>query len=93
MEMVLVGRVNKSIVALIEKCDGKAVGLCGKDAGLVKADIRDFEALGYVGDVTSVDVTILKVGVCGHVVCQTLSLRALSLGLPSTVLSCTLPVV
>ena len=58
------GRVNKSIVALIEKCDGKAVGLCGKDAGLVKAEVRDFEALGYVGDVTSVDVTILQVGGC-----------------------------
>jgi hypothetical protein len=40
VEMVLVGRVNKSIVALIEQCGGKAVGLCGKDAGLVKAEIR-----------------------------------------------------
>jgi acetylglutamate kinase len=64
VEMVLVGRVNKSIVTLIEQCDGKAVGLCGKDAGLVKAEIRDFDALGYVGDVTSVDVTILQVGLC-----------------------------
>ena len=33
VEMVLVGRVNKEIVALINQAGGKAVGLCGKDGG------------------------------------------------------------
>mmetsp|Transcript_16089 Transcript_16089/g.30922 ORF Transcript_16089/g.30922 Transcript_16089/m.30922 type:complete len:377 (-) Transcript_16089:457-1587(-) len=60
VEMVLVGRVNKSLVTLISQMGGKAVGICGKDANLVTAEARDFAGLGFVGDVKGVDVGIIK---------------------------------
>lgn len=37
VEMVLGGRVNKSLVTLIQLAGGNAVGLCGKDSGLIRA--------------------------------------------------------
>ncbi|QZZ21915.1 acetylglutamate kinase [Leptothermofonsia sichuanensis E412] len=60
VEMVLVGRVNKELVALINQAGGKAVGLCGKDANLIKARPADQEGIGFVGEVTSVDTRILE---------------------------------
>ncbi|MBF2064554.1 MAG: acetylglutamate kinase [Calothrix sp. C42_A2020_038] len=60
VEMVLVGRVNKEIVALINQAGGKAVGLCGKDGNLIKARPQGQEGIGFVGDVSSVDISILN---------------------------------
>jgi acetylglutamate kinase len=60
VEMVLVGRVNKELVALINQAGGKAVGLCGKDANLIRARPADQEGIGFVGEVTSVDTRILE---------------------------------
>ena len=60
VEMVLVGRVNKEIVALINKAGGSAVGLCGKDANLIKARPEGREGIGFVGEVSSVDTEILE---------------------------------
>ncbi|HIK18587.1 MAG TPA: acetylglutamate kinase [Leptolyngbyaceae cyanobacterium M33_DOE_097] len=60
VEMVLVGKVNKELVALINQAGGKAVGLCGKDANLIKARPTDAEGVGFVGEVTSVDTSILE---------------------------------
>lgn len=60
VEMVLVGRVNKEIVALINQAGGSAVGLCGKDASLIKARPADQEGIGFVGEVTSVDTRIIE---------------------------------
>lgn len=60
VEMVLVGRVNKELVALINQAGGKAVGLCGKDADLIKARPADQEGIGFVGEVTSVNINILE---------------------------------
>jgi acetylglutamate kinase len=60
VEMVLVGRVNKEIVALINQAGGRAVGLCGKDGNLIKARPQGQEGIGFVGDVSSIDVTILN---------------------------------
>lgn len=59
VEMVLVGRVNKEIVALINKAGGSAVGLCGKDGDLVEARPSDQEGVGFVGEVTRVNPQIL----------------------------------
>jgi len=59
VEMVLVGKVNKSIVSLINCAGGRAVGLCGKDGNLLRARVRD-ESLGFVGEVTSVDTSVIK---------------------------------
>lgn len=56
--MVLVGKVNRDIVGMINVHGPLAVGLSGEDAGLITATPRDPE-LGYVGDVLAVDATIL----------------------------------
>lgn len=55
VEMVLVGRVNKEIVALINQAGGAAVGLCGKDGDMITARPSSADAgIGFVGDVSSV---------------------------------------
>jgi acetylglutamate kinase len=56
--MVLVGKVNRDIVAAINVHGPLAVGLSGEDAGLILAGARHPD-LGYVGDVASVNPTIL----------------------------------
>ena len=60
VEMVLVGRVNKEIVALINHSGGLAVGLCGKDGNLIRARPQGADDIGFVGEVSSVKVTILN---------------------------------
>ncbi|HEY1734830.1 MAG TPA: acetylglutamate kinase [Acidimicrobiales bacterium] len=57
--MVLVGKVNRDIVSAINVHGPLAVGLSGEDANLITAGQRAVE-LGYVGDVVSVDPTILE---------------------------------
>lgn len=58
VEMVLSGRVNKRIVQAINAEGGKAVGLSGKDAGLVTCDQTNPD-LGFVGTPAEVDVSVL----------------------------------
>lgn len=61
VEMVLGGSLNKEIVRLIQHCGGKAIGITGKDGGMVTAKRRGGAPdLGLVGDVTSVDVDVLE---------------------------------
>lgn len=60
VEMVLVGRVNKELVSLINRAGGNAVGLCGKDGNLFKARPEGAEGIGFVGEVTSVDTKLLQ---------------------------------
>jgi acetylglutamate kinase len=71
VEMVLTGQVNKEVVGYINHHGGKAVGLSGKDGGLlfckkllqeVKRDDGAVETvdIGFVGDVTRVDSAILE---------------------------------
>jgi acetylglutamate kinase len=60
VEMVLVGRVNKEIVSLINQAGGAAVGLCGKDGDLIRARPQGQEGIGFVGEVTSTNVKILE---------------------------------
>jgi acetylglutamate kinase len=59
VEMVLVGRVNKEIVAKINQAGGKAVGLCGKDGNLIRARHQGQDDIGFVGEVSSVNTEIL----------------------------------
>ena len=70
VEMVLGGLINKEIVSLINSHGGKAVGLSGKDGGLIKAKKKLLKIsaekgkrktidLGFVGDVTGIDTKIL----------------------------------
>lgn len=60
VEMVLVGRVNKELVSLISRAGGSAVGLCGKDGNLIKARPEGREGIGFVGEVTNMDVRLLE---------------------------------
>ncbi|MBE9100833.1 acetylglutamate kinase [Vacuolonema iberomarrocanum] len=60
VEMVLVGRVNKELVSLVNQSGGKAVGLCGKDADLIKARPEGAEGIGFVGEVHNTDISILE---------------------------------
>ncbi len=60
VEMVLVGRVNKEIVTLINQAGGAAVGLCGKDANLITASPSGKEGIGFVGDVNLLNPDILE---------------------------------
>ena len=59
VEMVLSGRVNKRIVQAINAQGGQAVGLSGKDANLITCDPADPD-LGFVGDPTHVDPSVLR---------------------------------
>lgn len=62
VEMVLVGKINKEIVGLINYFGGKAVGLGGKDGALIKAKkllIRG-EDMGLVGDVDEIDPSVIR---------------------------------
>lgn len=54
VQMVLAGKVNKSLVNLIENEGGSAIGLCGADGHLIQAEQLD-ERLGYVGTVTDIN--------------------------------------
>jgi acetylglutamate kinase len=58
VRMALVGKVNRDIVAALNQHGSYAVGLSGEDAGLIKVEMRD-ERLGFVGDVSSIDPSIV----------------------------------
>jgi acetylglutamate kinase len=68
VEMVLAGQINKEIVALINRHGGHAVGLCGKDGGLItarKLTVRSSKAgksidLGMVGEVAEIDARVIE---------------------------------
>ncbi|MBQ2896816.1 MAG: acetylglutamate kinase [Clostridia bacterium] len=55
VQMVLAGKVNKTLVNLIERYGGKAMGISGMDGRLIEAKIKD-EKLGYVGSITNINI-------------------------------------
>jgi len=59
VEMVLVGRVNKELVSLINCAGGRAVGICGKDGNLITARPVGKEGVGFVGEVSTIDTRLL----------------------------------
>ncbi|MDR7419425.1 MAG: acetylglutamate kinase [Armatimonadota bacterium] len=69
VEMVLAGRANKALVTRLGMAGGSAVGLSGKDAGLLRARrVNGPVDLGYVGEVTAVDPRIVRtVSEAGHI--------------------------
>ena len=54
-QMVLAGKVNQGLVNLIQTKGGSAMGICGSDARLIEAKIKD-ERLGYVGEITNINI-------------------------------------
>ncbi len=69
VEMVLAGRANKALVSMIDGAGGTAVGLSGKDAGLLRArKLNGAVDLGFVGEVTSVHPAIIHtISEAGHI--------------------------
>jgi acetylglutamate kinase len=58
VRMALFGKVNRDIVASVNRHGSYAVGMSGEDAGLIRVDQRD-PLLGFVGDVRSIDPTMV----------------------------------
>ena len=53
VQMVLAGKINKTLVNLIQMNGGHAMGLSGIDGGIIEATMKN-EALGYVGEITKI---------------------------------------
>ncbi len=67
VQMVLAGKVNKSLVALLGRLGCKAVGLCGADGTLITAKAMD-KKLGFVGEITDVNPEpINDLLACGYI--------------------------
>ena len=78
VEMVLGGQVNKNIVNLINQHGGKAVGLSGKDGGLIKArklvftrsrpelDVPEIIYIGHVGEIVNIDTAVVDMLIQGN---------------------------
>ncbi|MCD7827391.1 MAG: acetylglutamate kinase [Clostridiales bacterium] len=59
VQMVLAGKINKNIVNQIQSKGGKAVGLCGIDAHMIKAKKLD-DVHGYVGEITEINTDLIS---------------------------------
>ena len=59
VQMVLAGKVNKSLVNLLQTKGGQAIGLSGMDGQLIEAVVKD-EKLGYVGDITKINISAVE---------------------------------
>ena len=80
VEMVLAGGINKALVAAVASAGGRAVGVSGKDGGLINARklmatakqtdsaIQDVIDLGFVGEPSSIDVTVLDALMQHHLI-------------------------
>lgn len=55
VQMVLAGKINKSLVNYLEMKGGKAMGVSGMDGKLIEAKMKD-ERLGYVGEITNINI-------------------------------------
>jgi len=55
VQMVLAGKVNKTLVNLLEMNGGKAMGISGMDGRLIESEVKD-EKLGYVGKITKINI-------------------------------------
>jgi acetylglutamate kinase len=60
VQMVLCGKVNKDITALIEQAGGRALGLCGIDGAMLRGSRFKEEDLGLVGEIETVDTSVLE---------------------------------
>ena len=80
VEMVLAGGINKALVAAVASAGGRAVGVSGKDGGLITARkllakakkagsaIHDAVDLGFVGEPSDIDVTVLEALMQHHLI-------------------------
>jgi acetylglutamate kinase len=71
VQMVLCGKVNKDITALIQQAGGRALGICGIDGALLRARRLRGQGdadLGLVGEICAVDTSVLKTALDGGVI-------------------------
>ena len=72
VQQVLAGKVNKALVQLLESHHGRAVGLCGLDGGMLKADklVNGADDYGFVGEIREVNTHVIETAtakwVCAH---------------------------
>ncbi len=59
VQMVLAGKINKSLVNYLEMKGGKAMGVSGMDGKLIEAKMKDAR-LGYVGEITNINIDCVK---------------------------------
>ncbi|MCC5911248.1 MAG: acetylglutamate kinase [Clostridiaceae bacterium] len=57
-EMVLLGKINRQIISLINNNGVKAVGISGKDGNMIKAKLKN-PKLGFVGEVEEIDIDLI----------------------------------
>lgn len=62
VQMVLSGKLNKDLVAILQREGGRAVGLCGLDDGMLRAERLHEDGVDYgrVGEIISVDTSLIK---------------------------------
>lgn len=61
VQMVLAGKVNKSLVQLLEQHGGKALGLCGLDGRMIMAEkLAAADDLGFVGEITEINPEVIQ---------------------------------
>ncbi len=60
VEMVLSGNINKEIATRLNKNGTKAIGITGKDANFFKATPKDNGKYGLVGDITTIDTSVIN---------------------------------
>ena len=67
VQMVLCGKVNKDLVATLNRAGGSAIGLCGLDGGMLKAVRRTEDGVDYglVGDIVEVDPKPIEDAIAG----------------------------
>lgn len=66
VQSILAGKVNKDLVALLKTKNGKAMGLCGMDDGMLQCKkIESGVDLGFVGEITHVDTTLIETALDG----------------------------
>ncbi|HOV94094.1 MAG TPA: acetylglutamate kinase [Spirochaetales bacterium] len=79
VQMVLAGKINKDLVANIQRQGGSAIGLCGGDGGLFRAKrlIKDEKDIGLVGEVNEVNPALVNLALAnGYIpVISTIALR------------------
>ncbi|MBN7772153.1 acetylglutamate kinase [Clostridium aminobutyricum] len=61
VQMVLAGKVNKQLVALIHQLKGKAIGLCGIDGNMIQVEKKAGDVdLGFVGEITNIQTEAIQ---------------------------------
>lgn len=60
VQMVLAGKTNKDLVYRLQRSGGKAIGICGIDGAMIRAEkLKGEHDLGFVGDITDINTSVI----------------------------------